>query len=75
MYGHQISPRKDRFVEIAEESANVLSLLMSPSRKGSTLLPLLRYLPSWFPGAGFKRTTERSKMLTAEMTVSASGIF
>lgn len=71
MYGHQVTPRNDRFVEIADKSIQILNQLMFANRKDAILLPLMRYLPSWFPGAKVKRMAQKSKILTTEMTVSS----
>jgi hypothetical protein len=56
MYGHDVAPRNDRFVAIAEETmSKCLRCILMPASLVVNAFPLLRFLPSWFPGASFKR--------------------
>ncbi|KAL0567928.1 hypothetical protein V5O48_014070 [Marasmius crinis-equi] len=54
-YGYTISDYKDHFVELSEEIVKVGSLAQAPGKWLVDAIPILRYLPDWFPGAGFKR--------------------
>ncbi|KAF5333831.1 hypothetical protein D9758_017428 [Tetrapyrgos nigripes] len=54
-YGIQVQPENDPFIEIAERANHAL---VCATNSGSYLvdqLPFLKYVPEWFPGAGFKR--------------------
>ncbi|KAG1840272.1 cytochrome P450 [Suillus subalutaceus] len=54
-YGWKVADDNDHFVKmlsVAFESNAILSL---PGRWWVEGMPFLRFLPSWFPGAGFKR--------------------
>ncbi|KAK0479597.1 cytochrome P450, partial [Armillaria novae-zelandiae] len=55
-HGYTIQEENDPFVRLAEETMNHFSLSMSPGAFLVNLIPILRHIPEWFPGAGFKRT-------------------
>ncbi|KAH7890271.1 cytochrome P450 [Phlebopus sp. FC_14] len=57
VYGHQVQSNDDAFLRLAEEC---VSLLSNRIASGGGIWPVdvfpsLRHLPSWFPGASFKR--------------------
>ncbi|KAL3450266.1 putative cytochrome P450 oxidoreductase OrdA-like protein [Aspergillus insuetus] len=59
-YGYSIDYQgQDPLVDIAEESVEQFSLAVQPGKWLVDLLPILRYIPAWVPGAGFQRTAER----------------
>ena len=66
VYGHDISPRDDYYVALAEQAMGKLS---ESYLSGVTIiaLPVLRHLPSWFPGTRFKRIAEETKALTDQL--------
>lgn len=70
LYGHKISDLNDRFVQNAEECMKVLVMDLLPGSKAMFVFPILRFFPSWFPGAGFKPIAKKCKALTVEMQVS-----
>ncbi|KAF8639539.1 hypothetical protein AX17_001444 [Amanita inopinata Kibby_2008] len=54
-YGHNVTSRNDDYVHLAKEA---LAPLLQAVHAGSFLvdfIPALKYVPSWLPGAGFKR--------------------
>ncbi|ETW82115.1 cytochrome P450 monooxygenase 109, partial [Heterobasidion irregulare TC 32-1] len=54
-YGHDITEEDDLYVSLAKKG---MSSLIKVGVHGTYLvdyLPFLRHIPSWFPGAGFKR--------------------
>lgn len=68
MYGHDVAPRNDNFVDRAETAMR--QLLTGAGLSGVSLLyafPILRFIPAWFPGAGFKRFCLEAKKLAFEM--------
>ncbi|KAG1771257.1 cytochrome P450, partial [Suillus occidentalis] len=69
-YGWKVTGDDDRFstmIRLAFESNARLSL---PGRWWVEGMPFLRFLPSWFPGAGFKRTAiDHGKRLSITDTV------
>ncbi|KAI0772509.1 cytochrome P450 [Trametes elegans] len=57
VYGYRVSSNNDELLNLAEECVDILSNRVA-SGGGIWLVdvfPFLKYLPSWFPGAGFKR--------------------
>ncbi|KXN91232.1 O-methylsterigmatocystin oxidoreductase [Leucoagaricus sp. SymC.cos] len=65
VYGHQVAPEGDEFVRLAEEVRESAEKL-PPGTGLVDTFPILKYLPSWFPGAGFKHfATERRKLSMA----------
>ena len=54
-YGIQIKESDDPFIAIAEAALKSVSLAMGPGRFLVDLIPILKYVPEWIPGAGFQR--------------------
>lgn len=66
-YAIDISAKDDPYVFIAE---NALAGLNSASLHGAFLveaIPLLRYIPAWFPGAGFQKKAREWKYYATKM--------
>ncbi|KAL2844159.1 cytochrome P450 [Aspergillus pseudoustus] len=66
-YGYNINPHdRDPLVALANEALENFSAAATPGVWMVDTIPILRYLPSWFPGAGFKRTAAawRKTLLT-----------
>ncbi|PBK60866.1 cytochrome P450 [Armillaria solidipes] len=55
-HGYAIQEENDPFVKLAEEAMDQFSLSTAPGSFLVNLIPILRHIPEWFPGAGFKRT-------------------
>ncbi|KAJ7085397.1 cytochrome P450 [Mycena belliarum] len=59
-YGYQIKEdTNDPFVDLADKAMAEFSEVMRPGAFLIDVLPILRYVPSWFPGANFKHIAER----------------
>ncbi|TFK49674.1 cytochrome P450 [Heliocybe sulcata] len=54
-YGYEVK-HDDQIVRIVDEAMSQFSELVTPGAYLVDTLPILRYIPDWFPGAGFKRT-------------------
>ncbi|KAJ3537685.1 hypothetical protein NMY22_g5493 [Coprinellus aureogranulatus] len=54
-YGLDVKPSHDPYIQAAEEAVTAASAASAPGAFLVDSLPLLKYVPSWFPGAGFKR--------------------
>ncbi|PPQ77485.1 LOW QUALITY PROTEIN: hypothetical protein CVT25_011355 [Psilocybe cyanescens] len=67
VYGYDISPYNDYFVRLAESAVQKLAGSVFLGAATVNAFPFLRHLPSWFPGAGFKRYANESKDLTTAM--------
>jgi hypothetical protein len=54
-YGIDVQPSNDPFVEIAEKAIRAFSIGGRPGAYLVDSIPILKYVPSFLPGAGFKR--------------------
>ncbi|KAL1711116.1 cytochrome P450 [Schizophyllum commune] len=54
-YGFHAKPDNDPIVRAANDAIEVFNLAASPSAYLVNLIPALKYVPEWVPGAGFKR--------------------
>ncbi|KAG9084113.1 hypothetical protein FRC06_004203, partial [Ceratobasidium sp. 370] len=54
-YGYKVDTAGDRFVQLAEEIMAAFSDVTAPARWAVNILPILQYLPEWFPLAIFHR--------------------
>ncbi|KAI0760157.1 O-methylsterigmatocystin oxidoreductase [Fomes fomentarius] len=55
VYGHEVKDENDEYVAILDKGAYVINELLLPGRYLVELIPALQSLPSWLPGATFKR--------------------
>ena len=54
-YGIAVQESDDPYIAIAEEVLNGISESGIPGAFFVDLMPILKYIPSWFPGAGFQK--------------------
>jgi len=54
-YGINVKDSDDPYISNAEEALNGIVEAGIPGAFLVDLLPILKYVPAWFPGAGFKR--------------------
>jgi len=59
-YGYDAEDSDDKFIKYAEKALAIISDSLSPGWLVDIVRPL-RFIPSWFPGAGFKRQAEEWK--------------
>ncbi|KAL7282714.1 hypothetical protein ACG7TL_004188 [Trametes sanguinea] len=55
VYGLDVAEDDDKYLKIARKAMDIFIEFMVPGRYLVESLHVLRYVPSWFPGAGFKR--------------------
>ncbi|EKM55883.1 uncharacterized protein PHACADRAFT_144778 [Phanerochaete carnosa HHB-10118-sp] len=55
IYGMDVDPSDDQATEIVDKAIEVFTEIADAGGYLVDLLPPLKYLPTWFPGAGFKR--------------------
>ncbi|KAF7374507.1 O-methylsterigmatocystin oxidoreductase [Mycena sanguinolenta] len=67
VYGYEVQPTNDHFVDISEDAMKRLSDSFFPGAVAVNTFPILRYLPSWMPGAGFQRFAAECRHLIKEM--------
>ncbi|KAK1227701.1 hypothetical protein PQX77_009289 [Marasmius sp. AFHP31] len=54
-YGIEVLPENDPYVALAEEGVRILGTAQRPGAYLVESIPLLKYVPEWFPGAAWKR--------------------
>ncbi|KAF5349136.1 hypothetical protein D9756_009447 [Leucocoprinus leucothites] len=54
-YGLDIKPKDDPYIQIAEQGVHALGIAAVPGTFLVDILPILKYVPEWVPGAGFKK--------------------
>ena len=54
-YSINVRPYNDPYVKIAEEAMAAISELLIPGAFLVDTIPILKYVPEWFPGAKFQR--------------------
>ena len=59
LYGITVLNINDPYMSIAEEVLEGFAEAAAPGAFLVDLIPILKYVPSWFPGAGFKKKAER----------------
>ncbi|KLO07044.1 cytochrome P450 [Schizopora paradoxa] len=66
-YGHEVADRNDEFIELAETSMNMIKKIVMPGAFLVDIIPALKYIPAWFPGAGFQKVAEEGRKLSNDL--------
>ncbi|EIW83763.1 cytochrome P450 [Coniophora puteana RWD-64-598 SS2] len=67
-YGYETQPRNDPLVGAVDMLIRLLAVALSPERMAIfKAFPALEKLPSWFPGAGFKRDAVLARGLAKQV--------
>ncbi|KAJ6562700.1 cytochrome P450 [Mycena vulgaris] len=66
-YGIDVRSCDDPYINLAEEVMHGASVAIVPGSFLVDTIPALKYVPSWFPGAGFKRKASRWRKVTHEL--------
>jgi hypothetical protein len=53
-YSLKIQPYNDPYIRIVEEAAEALAELLIPGAFLVDIIPIMKYIPEWFPGARFQ---------------------
>ncbi|KZP29745.1 cytochrome P450 [Athelia psychrophila] len=69
-YGFQALPQNDPFIDTAEKALAAVAIGGMPGAFLVDTVPILKHVPSWFPGAGFKRKAKEWKRY-ADATLEA----
>ena len=59
MYGMDVNGMDDHYVHTAEVAVNALGTTQVPGKFWVEFMPIFRHVPSWVPGAYFKRYLKR----------------
>ena len=54
-YSIKVRPYNDPYIKIAEEALGAIAELLIPGAFLVDIIPFLKYVPEWFPGARFQR--------------------
>jgi len=66
-HGYQVQDDNDPFVNRAEKGMTLFGQLIKPGNFLVDIIPALKYVPDWFPGAGFKQFAKASEEVVAEL--------
>ncbi|KIJ32411.1 hypothetical protein M422DRAFT_265740 [Sphaerobolus stellatus SS14] len=66
-YGYKVAEKNDPVIEIVEEAQNGFAQTAYPGRFLVDIIPLLRYILAWMPGAKFQRLAKYWKEKTRIM--------
>ncbi|KAK7046397.1 cytochrome P450 [Favolaschia claudopus] len=66
-YGIDVLPSEDPYVSLAYEAVETLSYAGVPGRFIVDSLPFLKYVPSWFPGAKFRRQAKEWRKISTQL--------
>ncbi|KAH9927367.1 cytochrome P450 [Amylocystis lapponica] len=73
-YGLDVKPKDDPFIETVERATYAMVATANAGAYLVDSIPILKYLPSWFPGAAFKRQAyewRKSVLATVEAPFNA----
>ncbi|KAF5335634.1 hypothetical protein D9758_014794 [Tetrapyrgos nigripes] len=68
-YGIDVQPENDPFIDIAEKALQSVAFTVSSGSYLVDQLPVLKHIPDWFPGAGFKRQAKEWNKYVSAMAV------
>ncbi|TFY59479.1 hypothetical protein EVG20_g7774 [Dentipellis fragilis] len=57
-HGYEIKEKNDPFVELVNKVLDEFSEMLRPGAFLVDILPILKYVPEWFPGTGWKQTAK-----------------
>ena len=66
-YGIDIKDSEDPYILVAEEAVSQVAEAGVPGAFWVDFFPILKYVPSWFPGAGFQKIAARARVMATSM--------
>lgn len=67
-YGINVQESDDPYISLAEDAMHGMNQAAIPGAFWVDLFPSLKYVPSWFPGAGFQKKAAQWREITETMT-------
>ncbi|KAF8878002.1 cytochrome P450, partial [Infundibulicybe gibba] len=67
VYGVDVKTADDPIIMVAEKAMQMSTYATTPGTFLVDFFPILRYIPSWVPGATFQKFAKKGRELTAEM--------
>ena len=71
-YSINVRPNKDPYIKIAEEAVAAVAELLIPGAFLVDIIPILKYVPKWFPGAKFQ---SKAAMMRKHATMMRNATF
>ncbi|KAJ7339879.1 cytochrome P450 [Mycena albidolilacea] len=65
-YGNDVLDANDPYLKLAHQSMHDLAAACVPGKYLVDAIPVLKYIPTWFPGAGFKRDARKWSQATQQ---------
>ncbi|KAI0771956.1 cytochrome P450 [Trametes elegans] len=66
-HGYEVQAENDPFVATVDEAMEQFAVCTAPGAFLANIFPALAHIPSWFPGAGFKKTAAAWRRTLDEM--------
>ena len=66
-YSINVQPNDDPYIKIAEEAGEANAEFLIPGAFLVDIIPILKYIPEWFPGARFQRKAAATRKHAATM--------
>ncbi|KAI0833218.1 CyP450 monooxygenase [Trametes gibbosa] len=66
-YGIELMSENDEYAKLAQEGIEAFSRMLVPGKYLVETFPILRHVPSWVPGAQFKRDAEEAKEVVLKL--------
>jgi len=66
-YGFEVESKFNKYISLAAAAVDPLAEAMLPGTFLVDMLPVLKYIPEWFPGASFKRKAKQWRLKTLEL--------
>ncbi|EJD04922.1 cytochrome P450 [Fomitiporia mediterranea MF3/22] len=67
-YGYQVKPKDDPIMNLHEHSESAIGLRGPYGTMAADLFPFLQYIPSFLPGASFKRRALKARVVAQEIS-------
>ncbi|KIM42409.1 hypothetical protein M413DRAFT_18664 [Hebeloma cylindrosporum] len=66
-YGLDIASKDDKYITLAKAGVDPVVPALNPGTYLVDVIPALKYVPDWVPGAGFKKTAKKCYLLAQAM--------
>ncbi|KAF8518587.1 cytochrome P450 [Gautieria morchelliformis] len=70
VYGIKVLARQDPYIDTAEKALASLGFASNPGSFLVDIIPMLKYVPEWFPGASFQTKARHWRKLAVEMNTA-----
>ena len=66
-YGYKVTEGDDPYVNLVNEAIDQFTVSSAPGAFLVDVIPVLRFIPEWFPGAGFQKTAKKYRKTLMDM--------